>query len=291
MRSLLFVPGDSLKKLDKALTSGADALILDLEDSVAPARKSEARRLALAFLQERRSAADRPLLYVRINGFDTPFSEGDLDAVMPAAPDGIMLPKCRSGSDVMLLDSRLAVREALHGIEDGKTRILALATETAGSIFGAGTYAGSSARLAGLSWGAEDLAADIGALASRNDGDWTEPFRLVRSLCLFGAAAAGVAAIDSVYTDFRDLDGLKRESAIATRDGFSGKLAIHPAQVPLINQAFTPSPAALDRAEKIVAAFAESAGLGVTSLDGMMLDQPHLKSAERLLAQAGRKRS
>jgi citrate lyase subunit beta/citryl-CoA lyase len=291
MRSLLFVPGDNPKKLDKGLRSGADALIVDLEDSVAPARKGEARRLALAFLEENRSAADRPLLYVRINGFGTPFSEGDLDAVMPAAPDGIMLPKCRSGSDVMLLDSRLAVREALHGIEDGRTRILALATETAGSIFGTGTYAGSSARLAGLTWGAEDLSADIGALASRSDGDWTEPFRLVRSLCLFGAAAAGVAAIDSVYTDFRDLDGLKRESAVAMRDGFSGKLAIHPAQVPLINAAFTPSAAALDRAEKIVAAFAGSAGLGVTSLDGVMLDQPHLKSAERLLAQAGRKRS
>jgi citrate lyase subunit beta/citryl-CoA lyase len=284
MRSLLFVPGDSPKKLAKAMGSGADALILDLEDSVAPPNKGEARRLALAFLQEHHGTAERPLLYVRINALDTPFSEGDLDVVMTGAPEGVMLPKARGGADVALLSSRLAVREALHGLPDGGTRILVLATESAAAIFGVGTYAGTSPRLVGMTWGAEDLSADIGALSTRADGGWTEPFRLARNLCLFGAAAAGVAAIDAVHADFRDLDGLQRDCVAAACDGFTGKLAIHPAQAPIINAAFTPSPAAIERAEKIVAAFAASKGLGVTSLDGVMLDQPHLKAAERLLA-------
>lgn len=285
MRSLLFIPGDSPRKLSKGMSSGADALIVDLEDSVAPENKGEARRTTLSFLADLTGASERPEVYVRINGFDTPFSEGDLDAVMTGRPDGILLPKCRTGSDVMLLASRLAVREALHGIDDGATRILALATETAAAVFGAGTYAGSSPRLVGLAWGAEDLAAAIGASANRNDGTWTGPFQLVRNLCLFGAVAAGVAPIDTVYTDFRDLDGLRRESEIAARDGFTAKLAIHPAQVPVINEAFTPSAAAIERARRIVGVFA-AAPTGVTSLDGVMLDQPHLKAAERLLARA-----
>jgi citrate lyase subunit beta/citryl-CoA lyase len=291
MRSLLFVPADSPRKLDKAFSSGADALIVDLEDSVAAASKGEARRSALAFLHERRDGADRPRLYVRINGFDSGLNEGDLDAVMTAAPDGIVLPKACGGADLALLDSRLAVREALHGLEDGRTRILAIATETAAAMFALGSYSGASPRLTGLAWGGEDLSADIGALTTRSDGEWTEPFRLARNLCLFAAAAAGVSAIDTVYTDFRDLDGLKRECEAAARDGFSGKLAVHPAQVPVINAAFTPDAGSLERAGRIVAAFAQSHGLGVTSLDGMMLDRPHLKAAERLLARAGRNAS
>jgi citrate lyase subunit beta/citryl-CoA lyase len=288
LRSLLFVPGDDVRKLGKAVSSGADALILDLEDSVAPANKGAARRSALAFLREHRDAAERPRLYVRINALDTPFCEGDLDVVMTAGPDGVVLPKAGGGVDVALLGSRLAVREALHGLPDGGTRIVAIATETAAAVFGLGTYAKSGARLEALAWGAEDLAADIGATASRQGTAWTEPFRMVRSLCLFGAAAAGVAAIDTVHTDFRDLHGLKQECAAAARDGFSGKLAIHPAQVPVINDAFTPGPEAIAEAERVVAAFAASAGGGVTSLDGRMLDRPHLKAAERLLARAGR---
>ena len=291
MRSLLFVPGDSPRKLEKALSSGADALIVDLEDSVAPANKGAARRTALSFLRQHRGAAGRPVLYVRINAFDTPFSEGDLDAVMTAAPDGIMLPKCTGGADVALLDSRLAVREALHGLPDGGTKVLVLATETAAAIFGTGTYSGASSRLAGISWGGEDLSADIGALATRDGGAWSEPFRLARNLCLFGAAAAGVAALDTVNADFRDLARLRRESDAAARDGFSGKLAIHPDQVAVINEAFTPAPDAVARAERIVAAFAQSPGLGVTSLDGAMLDRPHLRAAERLLARAGKSRA
>jgi citrate lyase subunit beta/citryl-CoA lyase len=288
VRSFLFVPGDSPKKLEKALRAGADALIIDLEDSVAARQKGAARLTALAFLREQGGAGDRPALFVRINGFDTGLSEGDLDAVMTAAPDGIMLPKAAGGPDVMLLDSRIAVREALHGMPNGGTHILAIATETAASIFTLGTYSGASPRLAGLAWGAEDLSADVGALGVRSAGTWTEPFRLARNLCLFAAAAAGVAAIDTVHTDFRDLKGLGKECDDAARDGFSGKLAIHPAQVPIINDAFTPAPDQVERAERIVAAFAGASDLGVTSLDGAMLDQPHLKAAQRLLARAGR---
>lgn len=291
MRSLLFVPGDNPRKLDKALGCGADALILDLEDSIAAARKDAARRTTLAFLREHRAGPERPRLYVRINGIDAPFCEGDLDAVMTAAPDGIMLPKASGGPDVALLDSRLAVREALHDLPDGGTEIICIATETAAALFGIGTYAGASSRLAGLAWGAEDLSAAIGASSPRSGGEWTEPFRLARNLCLFGAAAAGIAAIDTVHTDFRDSDGLKRECAAAERDGFSAKLAIHPAQVPVINDAFTPPPEAVAHAQRVVAAFAAVGDQGVTSLDGKMLDRPHLTAAERLLVRAGGARS
>jgi len=226
---------------------------------------------------------------VRINALSSSFSDGDLDIVVTGAPDGIVLPKATSGSDVALLDARLAVREALHGLADGGTQIIAIATESASALFGLGTYQGASERVAGLAWGAEDLSADTGAQATRADGGWTEPNRLVRSLALFGAAAAGVPAIDTVFTDFRDLEGLRAECETAVRDGFSGKLAIHPDQVEIINEAFSPTPEALERAEKIVAAFAGSNGAGVVAMDGKMLDRPHLKAAERLLAQAGRK--
>lgn len=287
MRSLLFAPGDDARKLGKAFASGADCVIVDLEDSVAAASKGEARRVALAFLLQARHAVGRPLIYVRINALDTGLSEGDLDTVMTALPDGVLLPKAAGGSDVALLDSRLAVREALHGAPDRHTRVLALATETPASIFGAGTYAGASSRLSGLTWGAEDLSTEIGALATRDGADWTASFRLARSLCLFGAAAAGVPAIDTVYADFRDTDGLRRECELAARDGFSGKLAIHPGQVPIINEAFTPRPESIAHARRVLAAFAASAGAGVTSLDGKMLDKPHIKAAERLLGRLG----
>ena len=289
MRSLLFVPGDSERKLEKAFRYGADVLILDLEDSVAAASKEAARRSVLAFLRSSREEADRPQIFVRANALRTGLNAGDLDVVMTGAPDGILLPKAAGGSDVTLLDARLSVREALHGIPDGATRILAIATETGAAIFGLGTYGGSSPRLAGLAWGAEDLSADIGALAVRDQGDWTRPFELVRNLCLFGAAASGIAAIDTVYTDFRDLDGLRRECEAAARDGFAGKLAIHPDQVHVINDAFTPRPEAIAHAERVTAAFGE--GAGVATLDGQMIDRPHLSAAARLLARVGRIRS
>jgi citrate lyase subunit beta / citryl-CoA lyase len=287
MRSLLFVPGDSPRKLAKALGAGADVLILDLEDSVAPDGKTAARRSVRDFLREAKREAAHPALYVRINALESGLSEADLDEVMVAAPDGIMLPKCEGAADVQLLDSRLAVREALHGLPDGTTRILPIATETPAALFGMPSYRGSSPRLAGLAWGAEDLAAAIGASANKDgDGDWLPPFGLARHLCLFAAAAAQVAAIDTVFTDFRDLGGLKREADAAARDGFTGKLAIHPGQVAVINEAFTPSDEAVTQARRVLAAFAQAGDAGVVGLDGAMLDRPHLEAARRLLARA-----
>ncbi|MYZ47849.1 HpcH/HpaI aldolase/citrate lyase family protein [Propylenella binzhouense] len=291
MRSLLFVPADSPRKLEKSVSSGADALILDLEDSVAGDRKAAARATALAFLREWRNESGVPRIFVRINALGSGLSSLDLDVVMTGAPDGIMLPKATGGADITLLDARLAVREALHDLPPGSTGILAIATETPSAIFGLGTYKGASARLGGLSWGAEDLSAEIGALATREpSGAWTEPFRLARGLVLFAAHAAGTAAIDTVYVNFRDQSGLRAEAAQAARDGFTAKLAIHPDQVPVINEAFTPDQAAVARAERVVAAFAEAGQSGVASLDGTMLDRPHLVLARRILSRAEARR-
>jgi len=293
MRSWLFVPGDSPRKIEKAFSAGADALILDLEDSVAIPAKALARRTVLAALRDAPRGDKSPALYVRINNPPRNTrdpgrnpAESDLDIIMAGAPDGIMLPKAEGGADIALLSARLAVREAAHQLPDGSTKIVALATETAAAIFAAGTYRGVDPRLAGLSWGAEDLAAETGALATRVEGAWTAPFQLARSICIFAAAAAGVPAIDTVHIDFRDEAGLARECAAALRDGFSGKLAIHPAQVPIINEGLTPSPAQLDHARRVVEAFRESGEAGVTSLDGKMLDRPHLAAAKRLLGPA-----
>jgi citrate lyase subunit beta / citryl-CoA lyase len=284
MRSLLFVPGDSVRKLDKGLASGADALIIDLEDSVAPAGKEEARRVAAGFLAEVGRTAERPRLLVRVNGLETGLIEADLDAVMPGGPDGVVLPKCVGGRDVAHLGAKLAVREAENALPDGSTRILAIATETAKGVFALGSFAGASQRLLGLTWGGEDLSADIGAEANRDEaGRYTDLYRLARSLTLLGAAAAEVEPVDSVFTNFRDLEGLALECREARRDGFVAKMAIHPAQVPVINEAFTPPPEAVAKARAIVAAFAENPGAGVVGLEGEMLDRPHLKRAERVL--------
>ncbi len=288
MRSLLFVPGDDPRKLAKGLGAGADVLLIDLEDSVARGRKSEARKIATDFVGETRRKERRPRLYVRVNAMATGMTGDDLDAVMAAAPDGIMMPKCGSGGDVQLLSSMIAVREAENGLPDGATRIIAIATETAASLFHMGTYAGASRRLAGLTWGGEDLSADIGAETNKlADGNWTDPYRLARSLCLFGASAAEVAAIDTIHAAFRDIEGLRTEAEAARRDGFTAKMAIHPAQVPVINAVFTPTPEAVARARRIVDLFRDNPGLGVVGLDGEMLDRPHLRRAERILAQAG----
>jgi citrate lyase subunit beta/citryl-CoA lyase len=285
MRSLLFVPGDDARKLAKGLASGADALLVDLEDSVAPARKAEARGVTAAFLRENVGAPSRPRLFVRVNAFDSGLTDADLDAVVPAGPDGIMLPKSRHGQDIAYLSARIAVREAESDVPDGSLRILAIATETAESLFHLGSYAGASHRLAGLAWGAEDLAADLGAETNRRpDGVYADPYRLARTLTLLGAKAAGVAAIDTVFTALRDLGGLKAEAEAARRDGFTAKMAIHPAQVPVINAVFTPDEAAVARARKIVAHFAANPASGVTAIDGEMIDRPHLRQAERLLA-------
>lgn len=287
MRSLLFVPADSERKLEKALSCGADCLLVDLEDSVAAAGKPRARDLARAFLAKARQKHPRPLLYVRVNRLDSTDIDRDLEAVMPAAPDGILLPKCSRGPDVQHLGAKLAVQEAMNDLAAGSTRILALVTETAASLFGMGTYAGASKRLAGLAWGAEDLSASIGAETNRTaDGSLAAPYVLARTLTLLAAAAAEIVAIDGIYANFRDLDGLRRDCDIARRDGFSGKLAIHPAQVAIINAAFTSSAEAIARAEAVVAAFAADPEAGVISLEGEMLDRPHLLRAERLLARA-----
>jgi citrate lyase subunit beta / citryl-CoA lyase len=286
MRSLLFVPADSESKLDKALASGADALILDLEDSISTERKALARETALAFLGRARRDDDAPRLYVRVNGLATGLTDDDL-AVVAGRPDGVMLPKAEGGAAVVHLDAKLTAREALHGVPDGEVRILALATETAKALFLAGTFAGASARLSGLTWGAEDLSAELGAEANRGaDGRFLDPYRLARSLCLAGAAAAQVQAIDTVYVDFRNAEGLRRECEEARRDGFTAKLAIHPAQVPVINEVFTPTAAAIAKAEAIVAAFAAEPGAGVVGIEGVMYDRPHLARARQLLARA-----
>ncbi|MGB3447688.1 MAG: CoA ester lyase [Xanthobacteraceae bacterium] len=285
MRSFLFVPADSEKKLTKGLASAADALILDLEDSVVADRKPLARDIARAFLDRQVANSERPHLIVRVNARDSGLTEADLDAVMPARPDAIMLPKAEGGVDVDYLDRQLALRERVHQTAAGHTRILVVATETAKAIFQLGSYAGGSARLSGLTWGAEDLAADIGAESKHDaDGRYIEPFRLARSLCLFGAVAAGVQPIDSVYPPFQDIEGLRRECEEARRDGFTGKMAIHPAQIDTINEVFTPSAAAVAEAHAVIAAFAANPTAGAVSLNGRMLDMPHLKLAQRLLA-------
>jgi citrate lyase subunit beta / citryl-CoA lyase len=287
MRSLLFVPADGGRKLEKALGSGADAIIIDLEDSIAPDRKVHARASAAAFIKEATRDTARPRILVRVNGLATALTDADLDAVVPAAPDAIMLPKAEGGAALVHADAKLCAREAMHGLPAGHVKIVAMAIETAAALFLAGSFRGASARLLGLSWGPEDLAAELGAEANRAaDGGDTEPYRLARALCLAAAAAAQVQAIETIYPDYRNDAGLARDSELARRDGFAGRLAIHPAQVPIINEIFTPSSEALVKAQAIVAAFAANPGAGVIGLDGVMYDRPHLARAQRLIARA-----
>jgi citrate lyase subunit beta/citryl-CoA lyase len=287
MRSLLFVPADGGKKLDKAMASGADAVIVDLEDSIAPDGKAGARRSAADFVSDAVQTANRPRLLVRVNGLATGLTDADLDAVVPARPDAIMLPKAEGGPGVVHADAKLSAREAIAGVPEGHIKIVAIATETATALFLAGTYRDASPRLAGLTWGAEDLSAELGAQANRGpDGRFLDPYRLARALCLAGAAAAQVPAIDTVTVDFRDLKALRRESEEAQRDGFAGKMAIHPAQVPVLNEVFTPTAAAIAKARAVVAAFEANPGRGAVGIDGVMYDRPHLERARQLLARA-----
>ena len=276
-RSLLFVPGDRPDRMAKALGSGADALILDLEDSVTLAAKPDARRAVASFLDANSSAR----LWVRVNPLDSPELDKDLAAILPAYPDGIVLPKAEGGTSVADLARRLTERG------NATARIMAIATETPVAIFQLGSYGGLK-RLDALTWGAEDLPAAIGAATSREeDGSFTAPYEIARSLCLFGAAAAGVAPIETVYPDFRNLEGLEIYAARARRDGFTGMMAIHPDQVPVINAAFTPNEAEVEHARRVVAAFAANPQAGALALDGRMIDRPHLVQAQRLLAAAG----
>ena len=276
LRSLLFVPGDRPERMEKALTSGADALILDLEDAVAPSAKPAARGMIAAFLAA--AARDVPL-FVRVNPLDSGLTDADLDAVLPGKPFGLLLPKAEGRASVLDLTRRLEARG------DTTAVILPIATETPAAIFRLGEYRDCTERLIGVTWGAEDLPAAIGAETSREeDGGYTPPYQLARSLTLFAAAAAGVAPIETVYPAFRDLDGLAAHARRAARDGFTGMMAIHPTQVPAINAAFTPSDAAVAHARAVIDAFAASPDAGALSLDGKMIDRPHLIQAQRLLA-------
>ena len=289
MRSLLFVPGDDERKIAKGLASAADALILDLEDAVAPQRKPAAREICARTL----TADTHKTLFVRINALDTADALLDLAAVVAGRPFGIMLPKCRGGDDVRLLGHYLSALEAREGIAGGEIRVLPIVTETGAAMFGLDSYHNPAIpRLQGMLWGGEDLAADLGAIANRDeDGRYAAPYQLARSLCLFAATAASVIAVDAVYTNFRDTEGLKKEALEGLRSGFTAKAAIHPDQIEPINAAFTPSAADVEAARRVIAAFDAIPGAGVASVDGRMLDRPHYRTAQRVLARAGQAQS
>ncbi|MGI9206007.1 MAG: HpcH/HpaI aldolase/citrate lyase family protein [Woeseiaceae bacterium] len=282
-RSFLFVPGDSEQKLAKAEHVGADALIIDLEDSVQPEARPTARGLACEFLTKEH-AAD---VWVRINALDSVDALEDLRSVMPSQPGGIVLPKPEGARDVNQLSMLVDVLEQENNIEPGRTALLPIVTERPIAMFHLHEYAAATPRLSGLAWGAEDLSAAVGALANRDaDGNWLPPYELARSLTLFAAAASDVVAIDTVYTDFRDLDGLAQYATAARRDGFAGMLAIHPDQVAVINAAFLPTETEIARARKIVKLFSDNPEAGTLGMDGEMIDRPHLVQAERILERA-----
>ena len=285
MRSLLFVPADSQRKLDRSRQPGADALILDLEDSVVPANRPAARQQASAFLTSSGSAGFRR--YVRINPLANGVALHDLIAVVPERPDGILLPKCLP-EDVRTLDHYLSALEVASGLVPGGIRIIAIATETPAAMLALANhadngYASLSARLEGITWGAEDLSAALGGHNRRADGIYDDVYRMARSLCLLAAAAAEAAPIDTIYTDFRDEKGLAAECAAARRSGFTAKMAIHPAQIPVINEKFSVTEEERTWARKVMAAFAENPDTGTLALDGKMVDRPHLTLAHRLL--------
>lgn len=286
MRSFLFVPADSERKLAKGPARGPDALILDLEDSVAADRKQVARDMALAYLK----ASDRqgPRLYVRVNALDTGLTLGDLARVMQGKPDGIVFPKCVGQADLDKLATWLDALEAREGIAAGATRILTIATESAAAVLALAAQPARHARLVGHSWGGEDLMADLGALAKGPaPGQYDDTFRLARTVNLMASVAAGVVAYDTVYPDIRNVEGLRAESRDARRMGYGGKIAIHPDQVAIIHEVFTPSDAEVDWAKRVIATFEDNPGAGVLTLDGKMLDRPHFVLAQRLLARLG----
>lgn len=288
MRSWLFAPGDSEKKMGKAEGSPADIALFDLEDSVAPENKAAARALVAEHIA---ASANRARLWVRINPLPTPDCIADLAAIIPARPGGVFLPKAEGAADIAQLHHYLTALEAANGIPQGRTLIATLVTETAAAMFRTGEYAGDypgRQRLVAISWGAEDLSAALGASAQRGaDGEYAHTYEMARSLCLIGASAAGVAAIETVQPEFRDLEALEKRARGVRAAGFRGMLAIHPAQVDPINAAFTPNAEELAHARAVVQAFADHPGAGVVALDGAMLDRPHLALAQRLLAEVG----
>ena len=285
-RSWLFAPGDSERKMEKAAAGPADIVIFDLEDAVATEEKPKARAMVHDFLKAQAGRHER--LWVRINPLDGPFAVDDLAAIMPGAPGGIMLPKAYGRADVELLNNYLTALEAAFGLEQGSTKVIALVTETAQAMFTTGDYAGAP-RLVAMTWGAEDLADALGASENRNpDGSYAFTYQLARSLCLIGAATAGVAPIETIQGDFKDLEGLRKRAEQVRRDGYRGMLAIHPAQVDVINAAFTPTAEELAGAQEIVDLFAVNPGAGAIGYKGGMLDRPHLARAQALLKLAGR---
>ena len=287
LRSWLFVPGDSEKKLAKGAGTGADVLIIDLEDSVADGRKPVGREMTCEYLQQ--SARDTQQLWVRINPLDTPHALRDLAGVIQGKPDGMILPKAESVEDSYKLGHYLDALEVEHGLEQGSTKILALITETPGALLTLEGYRRADPRVTAVSWGAEDLSAAVGASSNRDSsGELTEPYVLARSLCLMTAHAAGVQPVDTVLPDFRDDEGLARTSNEARRDGYTGKIAIHPNQVAIINEAFTPSDEEVAHARAVIQLFADNPDAGTLSLDGKMLDKPHLTQARRVIETAER---
>jgi citrate lyase subunit beta/citryl-CoA lyase len=285
-RSWLFAPGDSDKKMTKAMEGSADIVLIDLEDAVAVENKVAARGQVHDFIKA--NPGQRARLWVRINPFDGPYTLGDLAAIMPANPGGIMLPKVYGRADVEKLDQCLSALEVANGIEEGSTPVIVLITETAEAMFHTGDYKGAP-RVVALTWGAEDLADSIGASSNRNpDGSYGFTYELARSLTVLGAAAAGVTAIETISADFKDLEALRLRAEKVRRDGFRGMLAIHPAQVDVINAAFTPTEAEVAEAEEIVAVFAANPGVGAIGWKGGMLDRPYLARAQRVLKLAGR---
>ena len=284
MRSWLFAPGDSEKKMGKCLASEADIALLDLEDSVVPERKVEARKMVADAIA---GAEDKSRVWVRVNPLSSDWTEEDLDAILAAGPGGLFLPKAEGGHDVATLDAMITPREKAAGIAPGSTLVAALVTETAAAMFTTGTY-DNTPRLVAMSWGAEDLSSELGASEQRGpDGEYSHVFEMARSLCLVGAVKAGVAPIETVQPEFRDLEKLETRARRVRAQGFRGMLAIHPAQVAPINAAFTPSEAELAHARAVVQAFADNPTAGALQLDGNMIDRPHLVLAQRLLAESG----
>lgn len=288
IRSFLFVPGDSEKKMSKVAGSAADAVILDLEDAVSVGRKGVARQIVSEFIVSQLGDGGGPQLWVRINPIDTDFALTDLAVVVPAVPAGVMIPKVNGPDDVVRVGHYLEALETANGVPPGSIRLLPVATETARAPFRLGDYADAGLeRLYGLTWGAEDLSAALGASTNLDlTGQWTTTYQMVRSLTLMGARAADVEAVETLYVDIRDDAGLAESSRRARAEGFSGRIAIHPNQVVVINDAFTPSSEEIEFAQRVVEAFSED--VGAVALDGKMLDLPHLKQAERVLALVGR---
>jgi citrate lyase subunit beta / citryl-CoA lyase len=285
MRSALFIPADNERKLQKAPDCGADVVIFDLEDSVHDERKQVAREILGSYLKSTDKSPGTPQIYVRINALDSGLTSLDLEAVLSCNPDGIVQPKTQDGNCVKTLSTMMTQLRQQAGITGTMPKILVIATETPLSLFHMHTYGSVCDHLSAMTWGAEDLSAELGATTNRDEqGVHTGPYQLARSLCLAGAVAAGLQPIDTVYPDFRNEEGLRKEAREAARDGFTGKLAIHPAQVAIINEVFTPSAQDIGKARAIIAAFAAEPQAGVVNIDGEMYDIPHLTRAQRLLA-------